>query len=476
MGGKACFTNSWAAWLLLLFSAATLAQDEADTDLILILDASNSMWGQIDGVNKIVIAREAVGGLIDALPDETDVGLIAYGHRREGDCEDIETLSPVAPLNKDSLKTTINSVKPRGKTPITASINAAIDLARERESAAIVLISDGIETCGLDPCSAVRTAKQAGVPFVLHVVGFDIAGEDVSQLECAAQEGGGLYMSADSAAELSEALESAYEKPTIPDGRLVVGATAEGKLQDAVVTVSAAATDKQIAGGRTYASAETNPRRIPLEDGEYHAEVSAIQIKGSPKFEFDFEIADGGQVERNFDFSAGELSVGVTRNGVLSDAVVSVRRKGDRSNTAGGRTYRSANSNPMVVRVAAGTYDVTLKSVEMRNGPEPLFENVVINGNETTRLHYEYTSGILSVGTRRGETLVDSVVGVIDASGKNIGGGRTYAAPSSNPKEVIVAPGEYVIRIAEIRGEKRETKAQVVAGETTDVLIDLDQP
>ncbi|MBT8078259.1 MAG: VWA domain-containing protein, partial [Gammaproteobacteria bacterium] len=452
------------------------AQEDAGTDLILILDASNSMWGQIDGVNKIVIARDSVGELIDSLRPQTNAGLIAYGHRREGDCDDIEVLQEVGPVDKTALKDTINAINPKGRTPITTSINKAIGMARDRSSSAIVLISDGLETCDLDPCAAVRTAKQQGVPFVLHVVGFDIANEDTSQLECAAQEGGGLYLAAEDASQLSEALKSAYEKPVVPDGRLVVSATAEGGLQDAIITVTDAASGEHIAGGRTYVSTATNPRRIPLDDGNYRAQVAAINIQGSPGFSFDFKIVDGSTVEREFDFSAGELSVKVTRNGDLTDAVVSVRVKGERTNAAGGRTYNRPANNPIVKRLAAGTYDVTIKSVDIRNAAEPVFENVVINGGETTALEHEYSSGVLSVGTRRGEALVDSVVSVIDENGKNVGGGRTYAAASSNPRQIIVIPGNYTIRISEVRGERREVPAEVSAGETTEIIIDLDQP
>ena len=294
-------------------------------------------------------------------------------------------------------------------------------------------------------------------------------------MECAAQEGGGLYLSAEDATQLSDALQTAYEKPTVPDGRLIVTATAEGSLQDALVRVTDAATGAHVAGGRTYTSSETNPRRIPLEDGRYRVEVAAVRIKGSPKFSLEFEILDGNQIEKTFDYSAGEISVKVTRNGELSDAVVTIRSRGDRTNTAGGRTYRSPSSNPKVMRLAAGTYDVSIKSVEMRNGPEPVFEDVVINGSERTELEFEYTSGIISVETRRADALVDSVVGVIDEAGKNIGGGRTYTSEQSNPKQVVVAPGNYTIRITEIRGEKRETKAQVVAGETTEIVVDFEK-
>jgi Ca-activated chloride channel family protein len=467
-------------WLTMLVSPCVPAAEQAvsqrpnSSDLILIIDASNSMWGQIDGENKIVMARRAVGELIDGLPGDTEVGLIAYGHRRKGDCDDIEVLSDVAPLDKSALKSTINAINPKGKTPITSSINAAIGLARERESAAIVLISDGLETCDLDPCAAVRTARQAGVPFVLHVIGFDVAGEDTSQLECAAQAGDGVFLNADSAPQLSEALRSAYEKGPLPDGRLAVGVTAEGELQDAVVTVRDAATGDEVAAARTYVAEATNPSAIPLDDGRYQATVAAVGIKGSPRYEFEFEIVEGNRVERDFDFSAGEVSISITRNGELSDATVNVLVTGERTQVAGGRTYRAATSNPLVLRIAAGTYDVVVKSVEMRNGPERRFSDVVINGGQRTDLEHEFISGVLEIGTTRSGKLVDAVVNAVDESGNSVRGGRTYMSESSNPLRLIVAPGKYRLRIDEIRGERRESEVVVGAGETTSVMIDLD--
>ena len=445
----------------------------AEGDLLLILDASNSMWGQIDGVNKVVIAREAVGGLIDGLPESANVGLIAYGHRRESDCEDIEVLRGVTPVDKAELKSTINAINPKGRTPITSSINAAIDLARDRDHTAIVLISDGLETCGLDPCGAVRTAKAQGLPFVLHVVGFDVAGENTAQLECAAQEGGGLYLDAENATELSAALKSAYERPTEPDGRLVVTATADGGLQDALIVIRDAETGQEVASSRTYVGEETNPRRVPLPDGSYRAVVSAVNIEGSANFEFDFEIRDGGSEERAFDFSAGEIAVHVTRNGELSDATVRVRPTGEQAVTASGRTYRSAENNPRVLRVAAGTYDVAIRSVEIENAAEPQLERIVVNGGQRSDVAHEFASGDLQVGVRRGDVLVDAVVRVHDETGRNVAGGRTYVSDTSNPKSFVLVPGSYTIRISEIRGEEREMSVVLTQGQLTGVDVDF---
>ncbi|RJQ79669.1 MAG: hypothetical protein C4519_10880 [Desulfobacteraceae bacterium] len=51
-----------------LLSAATVAADSAK--VVFVLDASGSMWGQIDGKAKIVIAKEVLNNLIDGLPQD----------------------------------------------------------------------------------------------------------------------------------------------------------------------------------------------------------------------------------------------------------------------------------------------------------------------------------------------------------------------------------------------------------------------
>ncbi len=456
----------------LLLSPGAYAEQPTN-DLILVLDASNSMWGQIDGENKIVIARRAVGSLIDDLPDAAEVGLVAYGHRREGDCSDIEQLQAVGPLAKEPLKATINAVTPKGKTPITASLEAAFAMIEGESAASVILISDGLETCSRDPCEAVRTAKSSGLPFVLHVVGFDVANEDTTQLECAAQAGGGLFLSVENSEQLSEALVAAYEKPTIPDGRLIVTTTANGGLQDAAVQVRDAATGAAIVGGRTYVSETTNPRRLPLEDGSYRASVTAVGISGQPKFEFDFDIIDGSAVEREFDFSSGQVAVRVNRNGKLSDATVRVLEQGGRKQVAAGRTYVAATSNPRVLTVPAGTYDVVVKSVELKGDITHRFDGVVVAGNAIVELEHEFTSGTLSVEVRRADVLIDAVVQIYDAEGRSVVGRRTYADPSRNPVKFELQPGQYEIRIREVRGARKETVGEVTAASTTTIAVDF---
>ena len=81
--------------VLILLMVPTLAAAEGRT--LIVLDASGSMWGQIDGKPKLQIAREALAEVLKGIPPETELGLIAYGHRDKGACDDIETVVAPAP-------------------------------------------------------------------------------------------------------------------------------------------------------------------------------------------------------------------------------------------------------------------------------------------------------------------------------------------------------------------------------------------
>lgn len=86
-----------AAVLVLVASVLPAAAQSEGPRTVLVLDASGSMWGQIDGENKIVIARRPMGELLDTLPEDQQLAMVAYGHRRKGDCGDIESLVAPAP-------------------------------------------------------------------------------------------------------------------------------------------------------------------------------------------------------------------------------------------------------------------------------------------------------------------------------------------------------------------------------------------
>ncbi|MHA6729473.1 vWA domain-containing protein [Devosia sp. A369] len=196
-----------AALFAALALLAPVATASAADDVVIVYDASGSMWGQIDGVSKLEIAREVMGDLVQSWSAETNLGLVAYGHRSEGDCRDIETLIEPGPLDRASFIDTVNAIRPKGKTPISAAVQHAADLLSYRDNpATVVLISDGLETCQADPCALAEQLSRQGVKFTAHVVGFDLDDASNAQLACIADNTGGIFVPAQNAAELQDAL------------------------------------------------------------------------------------------------------------------------------------------------------------------------------------------------------------------------------------------------------------------------------
>lgn len=210
--------------LFIAYASTATAQDNANT--ILVMDGSGSMWGQIEGVNKIVIAREVVGDLLDTFPDDQNLGLTVYGHRERGNCADIETVVSPARETKGQIRSAVNGINPRGKTPMTDAIIAAAQALRyTEERATVILVSDGIETCNPDPCAAARALEEAGIDFTAHVVGFDVTDpKALAQMQCLAGETGGQFFTAANASELSTALTAVVAAPVyIPQTVQLVG-------------------------------------------------------------------------------------------------------------------------------------------------------------------------------------------------------------------------------------------------------------
>ena len=184
-------------------STSPFAADKA----VLVLDGSGSMWQQVGSTTKIEIARDVIGDLMLDWSDKVELGLSAYGHREKGNCSDIETLKPIGPVDPKEVAQIVDAISPKGKTPLTAAVRGAADELRYEENrATIILVSDGEETCGGDPCAVAKELEAAGIDFTVHVVGFDLTDEESANLQCIADNTGGKFLQADNAEELHQAM------------------------------------------------------------------------------------------------------------------------------------------------------------------------------------------------------------------------------------------------------------------------------
>ncbi len=291
------FASTAVALVTLTPAFHTQAQDETATpsspsQVMIVLDASGSMWGQVEGRTKIEIARETLKSTLAALPAENEIGLIAYGHRRKGDCGDIELLQSAKANNASAISSAVAKLNPKGKTPLSDAVRmAAKELRSTEQKATVVLLTDGLETCNADPCALGRELEKSGLDFTAHVIGLGLTHEEGRQIACLAENTGGKYLSADTADELGKAVDEAV-KPSddtstdVPDeageatlkaaGEVTIGErfpidwTGPDKEQDYIAIIKAGTTLQD--GEASYAWTKAgSPLQIvaPGQPGDY---------------------------------------------------------------------------------------------------------------------------------------------------------------------------------------------------------------
>ncbi len=256
-----------ATLILLAIAAAVAWSEQTQQPVLFVIDASGSMWGRVGSVEKIVAAKATLIEMLAGMTTEDQVGLIAYGHRREGDCDDIELLAPVQAGQKTALADHVRDLNPKGKTPIVRSLRlAATQIQTLSEQVAVVLLSDGEENCDPAPCDFVASLMEQGIHLKLFVIGFDVTAEQKVQLTCLAEAGKGAYFSAETAGELQQALQKVTEQLELDtssaNGSLIV--TASGN--DAY-TVFDRTTGQRVESARTNTAIELAPGFYRVELG-----------------------------------------------------------------------------------------------------------------------------------------------------------------------------------------------------------------
>lgn len=174
---------------------------------IIVLDGSGSMWAQIDGKARITIARETLHEVLSTLPDDLELGFMTYGHREKGNCADIEMLVEPVTGAGAAIAAAADGINPKGMTPISDAVRlAAEELLFTEQKATVILITDGLETCEVDPCALASELESQGIDFTTHVLGFGLSDDEGQQVACLAENTGGKYLPANDGDALVDAL------------------------------------------------------------------------------------------------------------------------------------------------------------------------------------------------------------------------------------------------------------------------------
>ena len=472
----------------LILSSAVAPPASAQTreqKAIIVLDASGSMWAQIEGKTKIEIAREVIGEIVRDWNPEVELGITAYGHRRKGDCRDIETIVPVGPVDAREIMSVVNTLKPKGKTPLGEAVRQAAEALRFVEDpATVILVSDGKETCDADPCAVAAELEEQGINFTVHVVGFDLTAEAAAQLQCVAANTGGRFLAASNASELRDAMvttaqlvsEPAPEPepaPEVPPGLHVTAVLAEGLAPlEGKVSYRVYETKTDLEGKRKQVEYSSSARTtFDLPAGRY----LVVAFHGEATAEAEVELPRGEGVELRLVLNAGYLrasSVAAAGLEPLGEKV-SYRVYEAKKDLEGKRKQIAYSSSAQTTfRLPAGRYVISAFF-----GSATVSTEVEVAAGALSDEVLNLNAGVLrarATASEGGAPLEQKVNYRVFAAKKDLEGKRRQIEFSSSPVATFrLSAGRYVI--AAYYGEATaRAEVEVSAGELTEETINLD--
>ncbi len=177
------------------------------TRILFVFDASESMAEHWQSDTKYRTAVKVLSGILDSLQGNKnlELGLRVYGPKRAPgpDCEASFIMVPFGTDNFLSIKSVLGGLSPGGTTPIAFSLEQAASDFTPCISCrnVVILITDGLEACGGDPCQVSKSLQQKGIFLRPFIVGI---GEDIlTQFNCM-----GNYFNAANEKDYKRALET----------------------------------------------------------------------------------------------------------------------------------------------------------------------------------------------------------------------------------------------------------------------------
>lgn len=188
-------------------------QLQCSEDAVLIFDASGSMneiW--MPGMRRIEAARAASHQIIPRAAGSRRMGLMTFGPGPRDQCSNVSLKVPVQVRATKPILDELDSTPTDGGTPLTLAVEAAADvLDHRRKKGVVVIVTDGEETCGRDPCAVARELRESTSKLTIHVIGIDTG--RAHKISCLAEETNGEFIPTKTLEELTEAMRSTLDCP-----------------------------------------------------------------------------------------------------------------------------------------------------------------------------------------------------------------------------------------------------------------------
>ena len=148
----------------------TVAVPVEQAQIMLVNDVSGSMLATDVAPNRLTAARRAAQKFIESVPKKVRVGVMAFNHA--------PTVLQSPTTDRAALATALTRLRAGGGTATGEAIQTATRALRQAQSvnghkppSAIVLLSDGASTRGVDPVAAAQAAGKLKIPIYTVTLG-----------------------------------------------------------------------------------------------------------------------------------------------------------------------------------------------------------------------------------------------------------------------------------------------------------------
>lgn len=191
---------------------------------MLVLDGSGSMAATDfpDGApSRMDRMRVALANVLPGVSRGRRLGLVVYaqgGH--ENSCENVELKFAPRANAAAAIFKAAERMRPGGRTPLAQSVSMAFEALKDSpRPSEIVVLTDGEDTCGGDPCALARSIAATAPGITVHVIGFRLpSNSETEGARCLADVTGGKFVTAESTDALSDALRQTLSCPQLTDG------------------------------------------------------------------------------------------------------------------------------------------------------------------------------------------------------------------------------------------------------------------
>lgn len=431
-------------------------QTTQKTRILIIFDASGSMTSTLDKTTRFQVAKKMAIKMIDSFATfkNVELALRVYGHQKTvdlKDCKDSRLEVPFSPNNHTIMKKRVNTLIPKGWTPIAYSLQESEkDFPQEAGVRnLIIIITDGMEECTGDPCAISQALQKKGIFLKPFIIGIGSTEQFKLTFNCA-----GTYYDANTEKDfvnvvgvvISQAMNSTSCQINLLDKQIRPVET------NVAMSIYDAATKKLLHNFDHTMNGRGVPDTLFLDPmRKYDIVVHTMP----PVIKKNVELIVGRHNVIPIDVPQGNIEIiskGVTNYTELK-AVVKVHNK---------YTTINAQSANTVKRYITGCYDI-----EILTTPRILLDSVVVDQNKTTTITV----------TQPGRLQINKNRDLVAAIYRTVNGQVEWVCDINDGyfQTIIMQPGKYTI-IARSKPETRtiytfEKEFIITSASTTEINL-----